>query len=323
MKKELRYKDDGKFKIVQFTDTHWKNGLEDDQKTRNLMETILDIEKPDFVAFTGDDSYIGTRSNPSTKAQDDPLAEYRELLVPVIERGIPWASAFGNHDVENLPITREDMIKVRMEYETCHNEVGPTDIGGVGNFVIKIKGSGDNKDAGLLYFFDSGTDSDLPMGGYAYITHRQVRWYLEQSEKFTQKNNRKPLPALAFFHIPLPEYDEVWDYHICYGQKNERVCSPKINTGLFSAMLVSGDVMGVFVGHDHTNDYYGDLYGIKLCYGRGSGHGGYGKEGFLRGARVIEMLEGQRDFNTWIRLEDGSLTDKPEIHEPIGPIFKA
>ncbi|NMA95777.1 MAG: metallophosphoesterase family protein [Clostridiales bacterium] len=318
MKKDLRFQKDGTFKVIQFTDTHWQNGLENDQKTLRLIERILDMERPDFVTFTGDNLYIGSRNNPSKQAKADPLSECRKLFAPVIEREIPWAFVFGNHDVENLDISREGMMKAMMEYESCYSEIGPMDIGGVGNFIIQIKGSKDNRNAGLLYFFDSGADSDLPTGGYAYITHNQIQWYLEQSNKLTQENEGKPLPALAFFHIPLPEYNEVWDYQPCYGEKNEKVCAPKINTGLFSAMLISGDIMGIFVGHDHTNDYYGDLYGIRLCYGRGSGYGGYGKEDFLRGARVIEMMEGKNDFNTWIRLGDGTLIDKPKVHEPTG-----
>ncbi|MER3474625.1 MAG: metallophosphoesterase, partial [Armatimonadota bacterium] len=73
---------------------------------------------------------------------------------------------------------------------------------------------------------------------------------------------------LAFFHIPLPEYDEVWRTQVCYGQKHEEVCAPKINTGFFAALHKVGEVIGTFVGHEHSNDFWGNLYGIRLCYGR-------------------------------------------------------
>ncbi len=66
----------------------------------------------------------------------------------------------------------------------------------------------------------------------------------------------------------MQEYIEVWDRETCYGQKNERVACAKVNSGFFTAMVEEGDVMGVFVGHDHTNDYWGSLHGIRLCYGR-------------------------------------------------------
>ncbi len=57
-----------------------------------------------------------------------------------------------------------------------------------------------------------------------------------------------------FFHIPLCEYDDVWNTGQCTGSKNEPVCCPIFNSGLFTALKSTGDVMGVFVGHDHTND---------------------------------------------------------------------
>jgi len=114
-----------------------------------------------------------------------------------------------------------------------------------------------------------------------------------------------PLPALAFFHIPVPEYDEVWEAGLATGTKEERVECPKINTGLFGAMVQMGDVMGTFVGHDHDNDYCGTLHGIRLCYGRVTGYNCYGK--LQRGARVIQLTEGLRDFETWIVEADGGI----------------
>ena len=81
-------------------------------------------------------------------------------------------------------------------------------------------------------------------------------------------------------------------------------------------MLEMGDVKGVFVGHDHINDYYGDLYGIKLCYGRGTGFNTYGKENFLHGARIIRLKENEQEFESWLRLEDGSVMGQQVEHLP-------
>ena len=33
-------------------------------------------------------------------------------------------------------------------------------------------------------------------------------WYVESSVGYTERNGGKPLPSLAFFHIPFPEYNE-------------------------------------------------------------------------------------------------------------------
>ncbi|HPS55793.1 MAG TPA: metallophosphoesterase family protein, partial [Sedimentisphaerales bacterium] len=144
-------------------------------------------------------------------------------------------------------------------------------------------------------------------GGYAWITRKQINWYVETAAKIEKENGRK-LPALAFFHIPIPEYDQVFDAN-SLGSKNEVVCCSKINSGFFAAMLEAGDIMGTFVGHDHTSDYEGTLNGIRLCYGRGIGYSTYGKDGFPRGAKVIVLTEDKKDFQTWVRAEGGQKID--------------
>ncbi len=55
------------------------------------------------------------------------------------------------------------------------------------------------------------------------------------------------------------------------GTRMEEACSPRINTGMFAAMKEAGDVMGVFVGHDHDNDYAVMWKNILLAYGRYTG----------------------------------------------------
>jgi hypothetical protein len=71
-------------------------------------------------------------------------------------------------------------------------------------------------------------------------------------------------------------------------------------------MLECGDVMGIFVGHDHENDYIGSYHGIALAYGRFSGgRNTYGS--LTRGARVIVLKENKREFDTWIREKGGNV----------------
>ena len=85
--------------------------------------------------------------------------------------------------------------------------------------------------------------------------------------------------------------------------------------------VVAVDVMGTYVGHDHINDYEGDLYGIRLCYCRGTGFHTYGREGFPRGARIIQLMEGKRDFRTWQYLADGSTLLRYPEHAPAGRVL--
>ena len=84
-------------------------------------------------------------------------------------------------------------------------------------------------------------------------------------------------PALAYFHIPIPEYNAVFmNPSMVVGEKQESVCSASVNSGLFTSLVEAGDVKATFVGHDHVNDYCVSILGIQLCYGGGIGYHTYG-----------------------------------------------
>ncbi len=306
MENRLRFREDGTFKIVQFTDVHWHNGEPADRESEALMAQITAAVQPDLVVLTGDIlSGGGCR---------DAHASMREVVRIVEQWGIPWTAVFGNHDDEGTA-TRHELMAVMGEGAHSLVQPGPEEVPGVGNYVLTIDASGESSLAALLYFIDSGSYASADIGGYAWLEPAQIAWYSREAARFTAAACH-PLPALAFFHIPLPEYDEVWDCHICYGEKHEDVCAPKLNSGLFAAMHEAGDVMGTFVGHDHVNDFWGDLHGIRLCYGRATGYNTYGRDGFPRGARVIRLREGQRRFETWLHLEDGSVVREQPEHHP-------
>ena len=176
------------------------------------------------------------------------------------------------------------------------------------DYVLTVKASSDaKKDAAVLYCMDSHSYSPLKDAkGYAWLTFDQVNWYRQQSAAYTAQNGGKPLPALAFFHIPVPEYNEAAsdENAILRGTRMEEACAPILNTGMFAAMKESGDVMGIFVGHDHDNDYAVMWKGILLAYGRFTG-GNTEYNHLPNGARIIVLDEGARTFTSWIRQKDG------------------
>ena len=311
MKNTLKFRSDQRFKIVQFTDIHWENGEPPDQQSAALMTQIAAAESPDLIVLTGDILSGGGCDDAADSLQD---------VVKIVEGcGIPWAAVFGNHDDEGTA-DRHELMAVMQESELSLSQPGPAEIPGVGNYILPIAHSEKNTSAALLYFIDSGSYAPTDIGGYDWIRREQIVWYLQESAKFTAEAGH-PLPALAFFHIPIPEYDEVWDFHTCYGVKYENVCAPRVNTGFFAALHEAGDVMGTFVGHEHINDFWGDLHGIRLCYGRATGYNTYGREGFPRGARVIQLQEGRREFETWLHLDDGTVIHSQPEHTPIQRIF--
>lgn len=293
---QLKFGADKKFKIVQFTDVHWIADSLASEEAGERMNEVLDAEKPDLVVYTGDVIF----GRPADKGM-------HRALEPVIKRGIPFAVTFGNHDDE------QDMNRKQL-YEFIKDMPGNLTstvegLSGVTNFILPVKTSDGVKDAAVLYMFDSHSYSTLKqLKGYGWIKHDQVQWYIDESKRFTEANGGTPLPALSFFHIPLPEFHEAVKDESAFliGTRKETACAPEINTGLFAAMLEAGDMMGVFVGHDHVNDYAVSWKGIMLCYGRFTG----GKTVYHdipggNGARVIELTEGVRQFRSWIRLKGG------------------
>ncbi len=134
---------------------------------------------------------------------------------------------------------------------------------------------------------------------------------VENSARYTKQNGGTPIPSLAFFHIALPEYNQAAsdETAILVGTRKEKACAPQLNSGLFASMKEMGDIQGVFVGHDHDDDYAVYWKGILLAYGRYTG-GNTVYNNLTNGARVIEMTEGENGFKTWIRLKDNEIINK-------------
>lgn len=286
-KSELRFNKDGKFKIVQFTDVHFKYKNPASDIALERINQVLDEEQPDFVIFTGDVVY----SAPADKGM-------LQVLEQVSKRKLPFVVTFGNHDNEQ-GMTREQLYDIIRQVP---GNLMP-DRGSVlsPDYVLTVKASSDaKKDAAVLYCMDSHSYSPLKdVKGYAWLTFDQVNWYRQQSAAYTAQNGGKPLPALAFFHIPVPEYNEAAsdENAILRGTRMEEACAPKLNTGMFAAMKESGDVMGIFVGHDHDNDYAVMRKGILLAYGRFTG-GNTEYNHLPNGARIIVLDEGARTFTS-------------------------
>ena len=293
---ELKFTNDGKFKIVQFTDMHYVVGSEECKKVQNMINQTLDEEKPQLVIFTGD---IIT-SSPQTEG-------WKEVLEPVVKRGLPWAAVLGNHDDE-YDLKRNEIIRFLTKQPYSLVKENKQKIKGATNHALEVKGQ-DKKTNALIYCLDSHAYSQREnIKGYDWFAFDQVKWYRETSAKYTKKNKNEPFPALAFFHIPLLEYAQLSDTSKCIkiGASMEAECPGPVNTGMFAAFLESGDVMGTFVGHDHDNNYIGSLYGVSMAYGQFSGGNTvYNNNGM--GARIIELTEGKRQFDSWIRMSDNSV----------------
>ena len=112
---------DGKFKIVQISDTHMVTGLGvcndaldaagrdlppsvADPLTVQFIGEILDLERPDLVVLCGDQVHHDTLDSQSALFK---------VVAPIIQRSIPFAAVFGNHDSEgSQALSREQTPQV-------------------------------------------------------------------------------------------------------------------------------------------------------------------------------------------------------------------
>ncbi|XP_031106936.1 probable inactive purple acid phosphatase 28 isoform X1 [Ipomoea triloba] len=347
----LRFRShDGTFKILQVADMHYGNGkvtrcrdvLEtefdncSDLNSTSFLRKLIQLEKPDLVVFTGDNIF-------GTSATDAAESMF-EVFGPVIESGLPWAAVLGNHDQEST-MNREELMSfislmdysVSQTFPAVEDMFDPTkqkpmtNIDGFGNYNLRIWGAPgsylSNSSIFNLYFLDSG-DRAIVDGfrTYGWIKESQLSWLRSVSKRFQgQLLNDNHLadipsfpilhPAVAFFHIPIPEIRQ-GPVKGVVGKYSEYIACSVVNSGVLKTLVSMGDVKAVFIGHDHKNDFCGNLDGIWFCYGGGFGYHGYGIAGWPRRARVIlaELEKGEKTWmgvekiKTWKRLDDEMLS---------------
>ncbi len=289
---QLEFRKDKTFKIAQFTDLHFNIGSVKSALTIETIKNVLETEKPDLAILTGD------------VVTAPPAKEGWLALANVFENAkTPWAVTLGNHDGEP-GITRDQVFELLVTLPYFVGSKGP-ELSGSGNYALPIKASEGKSTASVIYCIDSNDyPKDRKISNYDWIRFDQVAWYRNTSDQFKASNNGLPVPSLAFFHIPLIEYKEMAAKGNLVGENKEAVSTSDLNSGLFASMVEKMDIMGVFVGHSHNDNFIGIEHNIALAFGEVTGADGYGQ--LERGSRIIELHEGQFSFDTWIRTKSGT-----------------
>ncbi|RYC62895.1 hypothetical protein CHU98_g3327 [Xylaria longipes] len=312
----LRVGKEGKFRIVQLSDTHMVTGpgvckdatdargqplpeTQADPLTVNFVGDILDVEKPDLVVLAGDQLHHDILDSQSTLFK---------VVAPLIKRSIPFAAVFGNHDDEG----------------SYALSLGPEKIDGEGNYYLQIFGEAPSELAlSTLFFLDSHGQLT---SDYDWIKQNQIDWFTNTSQELRKQrendeNHGRTHFSLTFQHIPVPEYGDK-ELVIRGGHRGEPTEGPEYNSGFYNALVQEG-IMAMGCGHDHVNDFCAlkthesqtgseqdstrsFQLGPWLCYGGGSGFGGYGMYGekrYHRRARVWELDTTTGRIVTWKRVE--------------------
>ncbi|KAI9751831.1 MAG: hypothetical protein M4579_005876 [Chaenotheca gracillima] len=321
-----RIRKDGKFKIMQVADLHLSTGLgkcrdaeppdhnggrcDADSRTLDFVGKLLDQEKPDLIVLTGDQ--VNGETAPDAQSA---VFKFAEMF---ITRKIPFATIFGNHDDEgSLP--REALMTLTESLPYSLSQAGPSNVDGVGNYVVEVLGRGTSKHSALtLYLLDTHgySPDEQSFRGYDWLKNNQIGWFRDTAQglKKAHKEYTHLHMDLAFIHIPLPEYRDPAN-HVTGGTWREPPTAPVFNSGFRDALVEEG-VLLVSCGHDHANDYCAlsknpdNKPALWMCYGGGSGFGGYGGYGgYHRRVRFFDIDINEARIKTYKRLEFGE-TDK-------------
>lgn len=313
LKHELRFKN-GKFKIALFSDVHGKKNF--NKKLKRDFDAMVEKIKPDLVLFSGD--MFDLRAD--LHEEKDVYAFLDEFTQILEENKIPWANVYGNHEREGA-FENKLLQPIFESYEYNISKMGPKDIHGTSNFMLPIKASEGDDIIFNVWGLDSGctlniTDyehsykgSDVIMknhlhGGEGYDNPNfdQAMWYFQSSLELENYVKHK-VPSFMFFHIPIPEFlIIVRNPSRCNikGTYRENVMGCEIDHGLFAAALMRNDVKGIYVGHDHINDFSGKYCGIELGYNSALCYDEYNMDD-VRGVRIFEIDEKDpSSYNTYI-----------------------
>ncbi len=298
----------GTFKIMQIADIQEDYPVNPD--TIKLITLALEREKPDLVVLTGD-QVQAYHTCYKTDAEKKVREVINAFITPMEERNIPFCFTFGNHD-DDGSVSKDTQIKIYSSY-SCSRFGTPRCEKDKGTYSLQIFDSAKEKEIFNLYLIDSNKKE--PDGAYSPVKKEQIEWFREERERLKNKTGAY-LPSFVFQHIPVPEfYDtlikcpkkEKGSVEAFKSRKNtfwklddktiadggfmhESPAVPEINNGEFDALKEKGDVLGIFVGHDHINSYITCKDGIDLGYCQGAGFNTYGP-GDKRGVRIYTLDE--------------------------------
>ncbi|OHE94071.1 calcineurin-like phosphoesterase [Colletotrichum orchidophilum] len=286
----LSFSKDGNFKISIFEDLHfgedaWETwGPAADKKTVGVITKILDDAKPDLVVLNGD---LITGENAFAANATFVLDQ---LVKPIVDRSIPWASTYGNHDYQQN-LTGSDILAREKQWPNSRTQKMVSDSNaGISNYYLPVYASDCTKDDCtpelVLWFFDSrggfyymqtgSNDAAKLVGQPNWVDESVVNWFKSTNSDLNTKHN-KNIPGIAFVHIPPkassaiqaqgidPEKnpgindDSPLSYQAqgwCGDGSQKASCDYGGQDGSFmKAISDSPGMIGVFSGHDHGNSW--------------------------------------------------------------------
>lgn len=273
----------------------------------------------------------------------------QQFLDPIIDRGIPFAVTYGNHDFQ-CGLDTDQMDALYREFPGCLNPeatvaqperarslagsglMGQTAFASEpGTFALPVNdANGDHPVMGIV-LLNSGDYAQE--GGYGNPSAQGLR-FIRQAPRLLG------VKSIIFQHIPLPQFYSLLKavpsttaYAIqgyrgydkqCYvlntaktlpgSYLGEGISCPDNDCGEFDMLKESEGYYAVFAGHDHRNGFVGHDQGIMLGATPTCGFGSYGPAPRKRAARMFEF-DIRHPYNPRTQLlEFGDLVGKPRSH---------
>lgn len=326
--KALRFNDDGSFKILQLADL--QDGVLFRELTATFIIDLLEKEQPDLVVLTGDNIAPG-----ACLTYGATWISINKFMSIFEERNVPVAIVYGNHDDDGNILSKEQQWKIYEEYDCFVGVADSEELSGYGTYYLPILASDSDEQKFTLWFFDSQTyNEDEEVGGYGCVEKDQIDWYVRTETALKEANGGEAIPSFAFQHIIVPEiYDtfyKLWETDPETGNitiigdpaeyKKELIvefnnttylfpeehldddsfigetcCPPNYSNGQADALVDTGNVLGIAVGHDHVNSFVVPYRGMDIVQTPTASFGSYGD--MNRGARVITLNES--DLSTY------------------------
>ncbi len=248
----LNVQDDGLFRVLKINDTHFFDGVcENDKKTLDELKIILNKTPCDLIIADGD--IVDGFNLKSSYNKYQAISLFAELIE---EYNIPWTFAPGNNDGE-IDGENEDVIAYMMQYDNfiCGNDKN-TD--GSMQFFIDLKSNG--RLVHSIAVMDTGARKIKAVGNYDSIKKNQIEWLLNGIDERKVKTS-------VFFHMATPAFQEAYNNGDRYDNffSSESYPYDEIDENkLFDDMTADNEYISLIsAGHIHSNNmcsFYNNRY---------------------------------------------------------------
>lgn len=284
--------------------------------------------------------------------------KYLDVVVqPLVERGLRWASTYGNHDSQ-YNLSRPALFLEESKYSLSYTQTTPS-ISGITNYYLPLYPSSQAKNCddpvAILWFFDSRGGAPFQADPDSesipnWVTPDIVAWFEAEKKVVTAKWG--DLPSLAFVHIPPTAFLKVQQTTLP-NEGEESKYFPGLNDDVplaaegdgtqdvpfMKALVSTPGLHSVFSGHDHGDAWCGlwpNVTGVEViegvsgvngkgpfvCFCKHTGYGGYGN--WNRGSRNLRLkflgrkgLEAM-EVESWVRMENGEIVQRVGLNGTYG-----